>query len=397
MSIQDVKNHLTAMLHGGSLSKVRSWDEACERAANIVLANLDPIETERTTPLARVIHDDLNNYPLPSDYKKIIDLYPQDDRTYLDSAGRVYIERFALRVPIKNKELTIEGSEGSKFLRVNWKSEPPVTFHAMNSLTTGGTITAVGSATGLRLQKLYKLSGSGSIEFDVVATGDGIQSVNTTTLDLEDWDELPDIIFPVYIGDKTNLTSITFIFGNDLTANYWTCVAQTVQADGTAFQNGWNWIRCPWSTATETGTVDPATIDSWKITIQATGAISNVRVDNITFSLGRVFDIKYYSKYLFKNTAGTYLARPTSDDDTVIGDGDLNNIFLYELMKICAHQIEGEDSTFDINFANQNLYGNLSSPDPIMRMGLYSKYKNEYPSQSKKAVSSWSSGPRFRK
>ena len=301
MSIQDVKNHLTAMLHGGSLSKVRSWDEACERAANIVLANLDPIETERTTPLARVIHDDLNNYPLPSDYKKIIDLYPQDDRTYLDSAGRVYIERFALRVPIKNKELTIEGSEGSKFLRVNWKSEPPVTFHAMNSLTTGGTITAVGSATGLRLQKLYKLSGSGSIEFDVVATGDGIQSVNTTTLDLEDWDELPDIIFPVYIGDKTNLTSITFIFGNDLTANYWTCVAQTVQADGTAFQNGWNWIRCPWSTATETGTVDPATIDSWKITIQATGAISNVRVDNITFSLGRVFDIKYYSKYLFKS------------------------------------------------------------------------------------------------
>lgn len=396
MNITQVKEHLSGQLHGGTLSKVRNFEAACERAANIVLTNIDPIETERTTPLARVIHDDLNNYPLPSDYKKIIDLYPQDDRTNLDSARREYPENFALRVPIRNKELTIEGNEGSKFLRINWKSESPVTLHAMNSLTSGGTIGVVGSATGLRVQELYKLSGSGSIEFNVVATGDGIQSTNTTTLDLEEWDELADIIFPIYIGDTTNLTSVTFIFGNDLTTKYWTCVAQTAQADGTAFINGWNWIRCPWSTATETGTVDPATIDSWKITIQATEAISKVRVDNITFSLGRVFDIKYYSKYLFKSSAGVFLARPTSDSDTVIGDGDLNNIFLYELLKILAHQIEGEDSSFDINFANQNLNGDPNSSDPIQRIGLYAKYRNEHPSYSKKAVTRYSSGPRYR-
>ena len=395
MDLTGVREHLTGMIHGGTLNKVRNFYAACERVANVVIANIDPIETERTNSLAQVIHDNLNNYPLPSDFKKIIDLAPQDNRTNLDSAQRSYAERFSLEVLIKNKKLTIEGGEGSKILKVNWKSVSPKTFHPMNSLTSGGTISVVGSATGLKANTLYKLSGSGSIEFDVVASGDGLQSTNTTTLDLTTWDQLADVIFPIYFGSVSALTSVTFIFGNNLTSAYWTGVAQTTQADGTAFRAGWNWIKIPWSTATETGTVDPITFDSFKITIQSTGAISDVRVDNIVFSLGRVFDIKYYSKYLFKNSAGTFLARPTTDSDTVIGDGDLNNIFLYELLKICAHQIEGEDSAGDITFANQNLYGNFASPDPVMKMGLYAKYRNEYPSMSKKAVTSWSSGPRF--
>ncbi len=397
MTITETKEHLTAMSHSGTLNKIRNFEAACERSANIVLANLDPIETERTASLAQVIHDDLNNYPLPSDFKKIIDLYPQDNRTSLDSAVRSYAERFNLEVAIKNKRLTIEGSEGSKFLRVNWKSVNPKTFHSMNSLTSDGTWSVVGSATGLKINELYKLTGSASIEFDVVASGDGIQNTGITALDLTEWDELADVIFPVYLGSVAAITSITAIWGNDLTANYWTGVAQTAQADGTAFKIGWNWIKAQWSAATETGTVAPATIDSFKITIQATGAIANVRVDNIVFSLGRVFDIKYYSKYLFKNSSGTFLSRPTVDGDTVIGDGDLNNIFLYELLKVCAHQVEGEDSNFDINFANQNLHGNPNSSDPVMRIGLYGKYRAENPSQSKKAVTSYSSGPRFRR
>lgn len=396
MDILQVKEHLTGQLHGGTLNKVRNFEAACERAANIVLANLDPIETIRTTPLAQVIHDDLNNYPLPSDFKKIIDLYPQDDRTQLDSAGRVYLESFALRIPVENKKLTIEGNEGSKFMRVNWKSVPARTLHSMNSLTADGTWSMVGTASGLKINELYKLSGSASIEFDVAASGDGIQNTGITALDLEDWDELADAIFPIFIGDITNLTSITAIWGNDLTAKFWTGVAQTAQADGTAFRNGWNWIKVPWATATETGTVDPTAIDSFKITIQSTGAIANIRVDNIIFSLGRVFDIKYYSRYLFKSSAGTYLSRPTDDTDTVVGDGDLNNIFLYELLKVCSHQIEGEDSSFDINFADRQLHGDPTSPDPIMRMGLYATYRGENPSMSKKAITRYSSGPRFR-
>lgn len=385
------------MLHGGTLNKVRNFYAACERAANTVLSNLDPIDTERTTPLAQVIHDDLNNYSLPSDFKKIIDLYPQADRSFLDKSRRIFAEEFDVGKALTNKTITIEGSEGSKFLRAEWRINNPKTFHSMNSITANGTWSVVGSATGLKLNTQIKYSGSGSIEFDLVATGDGIQNTAATAVDLTTEDELADILIAIYFPLVTNLTSITAIWGNDLTAKYWTGVAQTAQADGTAFRAGWNLIKVPWSTATETGTVAPATIDSFKLTVAATGAIANIRVDNILFSLGTAFDIKYYSKYLFKNTAGTFLARPTADTDTVIGDGDLNNIFLYELLKSCAHQIEGEDSSFDINFAEKQLRGDPASPDPTMRFGLYAKYRGEFPSMSKKAVTKWSSGPRFRR
>ena len=396
MDITQAKEHITGMLHGGTLNKVRNFEAACERAANVLLTHLDPIETERTAPLAQVIHDDLNNYSLASDFKKLIDLYPQADRSKHDVGARVYAERFEVEKALKNRQLTIEGSEGAKFLRVNWKINPSITFHSMNSLTANGTWAVVGSATGLKLNEQIKYSGSGSIEFDLVASGDGIQITNASAIDLTEEDELADVIIPIYFGSVSALTSITPIWGNDLTTSYWTGVAQTAQADGTAFRTGWNLIKIPWSTATETGTVAPATLDSFKLTFVATGAISNIRVDNILFSLGTAFDIKYYSKYLFKSSAGTYLARPTADGDTVIGDGDLNNIFLFELLKACAHQIEGEDSNFDISFANKNLYGDPSSPDPNMRMGLYSKYRSEYPSFAKKAVTSYSSGPKFR-
>jgi len=397
MNITEVKEHLSAQLHGGTLNKVRNFEAACERAANIVLTNIDPIETERTTTLAQVIHDDLNNYSLPSDFKKIIDLFPQADRDNLDSGKRIYAERFDLTKGLTNKTLTIEGSEGSKFLRANWKINSAITFHSMNSLTDNGTIAVVGTASGLKINTQVKYSGSGSIEFDLATSGDGIQITGATQKDFTTEDEIADVIIPVYLGSISNLTSITAIWGNDLTTAYWTGVAQTSQADGTAFRIGWNIIKIPWSTATETGTVDPATIDSFKLTFATTGAISNVKVDNILFSMGTSFDIKYYSKYLFKNTSGTYLTRPTSDDDTVIGDGDINNIFIYELLKICAHQVEGEDSTFDINYANKELHGDPNSHDPIMRIGLYAKYRSESPSMSKKAITSYSSGPRYRR
>ena len=397
MTITQVKENLIGMSHSGTLNKVRNIEAALERAANTMLAKIDPVETERIVPLAEVIHDDLYNYPLPSDYKKPIDLYPQDNRSNLDVARRTSADRFDFGKAIKNKQITIEGNEGEKFMRVNWKSSPAKTLNAMNSLTDNGTWSGVATATGLKAQAVYKISGNASIEFDIVASGDGIQNTTMTSVDLTDEDELADVIFPIYIGDSTKVTSVTAVWGNDLATNYWTSVAQTTQADGTSFRNGWNWVKMPWSTATETGTVAPATIDSFKVTLVTTGALSDVRVDNIIFSLGRPFDFKYYSKYIIKNSAGTLITRTASDDDTVILGSDSINIYLFESLKAIAQQIEGEDSSFDINFANRELYGDPNALSREGREGLYARYKAEHPTEAKKAVNQWSGGPRFRR
>ena len=382
MNVTGFKENLTGLLHGATLNKVRNFESAMQRAANTMLAKIDPIDTMRTAGLASTVHDDVFNYALPSDYKKIIDLYPQTRRNLLDSANRNLTERFDLRKSLANKTISIEGSEGSKIIRINWRTRGPKTLNEMNTLTANGTWAVVAGATSLVADKIDYFSGNGSLKLNVAATGDGLQNTTMTAIDLTDEDEVGDFWVRFKIknsADLANFTSLTLRWGNDLTANFWVGVAQTAQADGTAFKVGWNEVKIPWSTATETGTVAPATVDSLRVTFTVAAAITQLRVDKISCSIGKNFDIKYYSKFLLKNSAGTFITKTTDGTDTIVIDDDAIQIYILETLIACAQQIEGEDSGFDMNFAK----GELEV--------LYKKYKSEYPSMGKKALSYYGS------
>ena len=106
-----------------------------------------------------------------------------------------------------------------------------------------------------------------------------------------------------------------------------------------------------------------------------------MRVDNIICSVGRAFDIKYYSKYLLKNTAGSWLAKTTSDDDTIVLDDDEIQIYILECLIAAAQQVEGSDAAFDINWAKIELNE------------LYYRYKGYNPTDAKKKVSAYGSLP----
>ncbi len=379
MTIQDAKANLSAQLHGGTLNRVRNVEMLFERTANTLLSRIDPIDTMRTAALASTIHDDIYNYSAPSDFKSIVDLYPQDNRQSHDTSVRNQAKAFDLRRMLQNRTVSIEGSEGSKILRINWRSRQGKTIHTMNSVTDNGTWSAVGSATGVEADTIFKISGSASIKFDLAASGDGIQNTTMSATDLTNEDEVADFFTWIYFG--TVPTSVSAVWGNDLTTNYWTSTVQTTQADGSAFKVGWNLLKFSWSTATETGSVNPATIDSFKITVAADSAQNNIRVDNIVCSIGRNFDLKYYSKYILKNSSGIWITRTTSDDDIVVLDNDAIQIWHLENLKAGAQQTEGADSGFDINWADKELER------------MYREYETKYPSQSKKALSAYGNSP----
>ncbi len=395
MNVQDLKSNLSAELHGGTLNKVRNIEMMFERASNTLLSKIDPIDTMRTAPLSTLIYDDFYNYALPSDYKKIIGLIPQNERNSFDSARRQYAEPFDLKKALAEKTLSIEGNEGSKILRANWRTRPGKPLNVNSSYNGNGTYIAVGTASGIETDTITFYSESGSVRFDVAASGDGISNIGMAAVDMTLEDEVADVLIPVYFPSISALTSVQARWGNDITTKFWTSVAQTTQADGSPFKVGWNILKFPWSTATETGTVAPATIDSFKITFVTTGAIANIRIGKITFSIGRNFDIKYYSKYLLKNSSGTWIGRTTSDDDTVVLDNDAIQIYHLECLIAAAQQLEGTDSGFDIGWAKKELSGDPSAVDISGRMGLYAKYRKEYPSQSKKAVNTYGALPRF--
>ena len=383
-TIQAIEDHLTGMGHGSTLNKVRNKYSLYERVAAKIMLQIRPIETRTKQPLSASIHDEDYEYSLPSNFGGLIDLGPQANRTTSDKARRYLGEAFDTEKALSEKKIQITARGGTKKLKVAWKNDPPVTFSSMDSLTDDGAWSAVGTASGLELDELYKLTGNGAIKFDVAATGDGIQNTGITALDLTDEDENADLFADLYIDTAAKvalMNSITPIWGNNLTTTFWTGVAQTTQSDGTAWQLGWNRIRCPWSTATETGTVAPATIDSLKFTFNIDAAISNLRIDNVVFSMGAIFDIEFYSKYLFQTSAGAWISIPTSADDVVMIDNDSLPMFLNECLIAMAQQMEGEDSGFDIKFAQGELY------DPVA--GQYAKYKLSYPSEEVKPKQKW--------
>lgn len=374
------------MGHSGTLNRVRNFEQMCERAAMTMLTKVKPLELMYVAELPQAVHDQVYDYSLQSYFGSLIDIYPVDDRNSLDDASRIYAETFDRRKGIDQNKISIEAKQGLKFARIDWPVNAPTVINTMDSLTANGTWSGVGTAANLKLDTLRKISGSGSIEFDLLASGDGIKNSTMTQLDLTSLDGEGAFFAWVYLSSPTNITSISLRWGNDLTLRFWTSSAQTTQADGSAFVAGWNLVKFLWANATETGVVDDTKIDSVQLTLATTGALSHIRVDNIVVSLGRYFDIKAYSKYLFQDTSGNWESQPTvdSDDDTVVLDADAYQIFLMELLIAMAQQVEGADSEFDIGFAEKALYGDPQSPTTKGRVGLYRLYEGDQPDQRKK-------------
>lgn len=385
-TINELEDHLVGMGHGSSLAKVRNKYALYERAGNNMRSKVDIVTAIRTAALEQVVHNDQSQYAVPSDYSKIIDLYPARERTSNDFSRRTSGVTASLLRQIRDKQIAIEGKNGARILTIDWSGNTPVTVATMNA-TTGWSV--VTGASGLELDTQYAVSGGKSLKFDLDTTGGGLQNTSLDVFDLSETEEENDFLMWVYFGSVTNLTALTARWGNDLTANYFESTAATTQADGTSFQVGWNLVKFSWASATETGSVNTATMDSFRVIITATGAITNVRFDNIVASVGSPFEIKYYSSYLFRNTAGTLLRQPTVDTDSILLDEIGFTIFIYECLMAMAQQMEGSDSTFDIQFAITALNGNPSSADPALRYGLYSRYRTEYPSQAKRTVQTY--------
>lgn len=378
------ESDLAGMLHGSDLSDIVNLDALHFRAGRTVLSRIDPAETRRIAPLANLIHDDVYNYTAPSDLKgnKIIDIRPQVSRTTADNPTQLRSQRFDLRKALRDKTVQVKHDDATKSIRISWDVSPaPVTLHAMNSFDGNGTWSAVASASDVGTDNQSYVSGSGSVKFTHNASGDGIQITDMSSVDITDHENVAEDFFWIDVQNGSNLTSVTPIIGNDLSTNFLTGVAQTAQADGTSFQNGWNRIKFSLADATESGTVDFSEIDSIKVTLASSEALGVVRVDNFISTIGKNFDIEYYSKFIFRTSGGTFKEDTNSTDDIINLDTDSYNIYLYELAILGAQQTQGQDMTQDINFFTEQLH------DPTI--GLYAYYKKQWPSEAMKPIATY--------
>lgn len=344
--VSDWKTDLERKLHGTTIDKIASPYELAHEAARNVLLQIDPAETKRITEISNALYDNVYRYVVPTDLKgnKILDIRPQANRAVSDNFDQVYSEEFDRYKT--NNSFTIEHSDGVKYVRISKSLTAGVLLNECESATANGTWAASSGASNLTADSLYKITGSASLNFDLASTG-YIENSTMTQVDLSEHDEISSIFVWVYM--PTVVTNVILRWGNSSTV-YWSKTV-TTNFDSTSFQTGWNLLRFDWSTASETGTVDPTAIDYIRVTLTYTGtADTDYRVDSIYSRLPEINEMVYYSKYLFRNSSGTWIEKPTDDTDIVNLDTDSYNLFLYESCLLAAQELQGEDASFDVSY-----------------------------------------------
>lgn len=333
-TITQFKDAISRELHGRTTNRLQDAFETAYDAAMILLSEIDPKETQRVTQISPQVFDDVDVYSSPSDFKAVIDLYPSSMRKEGyesdDDFRRTGQKEFSLRRSVEAPMLSEKWINGTRFLLLRKYSSlgRVVQLESFDS-TTG--ITAGGDAGSLDDNQLNFWEGSASLSLTLNGlTGAAHIEKDITSQDLTDYRLLASWFVKVYIpsGFFSRFTSFTLRHGS-ASGMYWSKTV-TAQHDGTAFKDGMNLLRFDWSSATETGTVDETAMDYMRLTFAySTGAaIPGVLVDDLEIQLGTMYDLDYYSNFLFKSSAGTYLEKPTADGDTINLSTDAYRIFV---------------------------------------------------------------------
>lgn len=366
-TVQTLLNDLAGVTHGTKTSKIPNIFGAINRAARQVLLDVDPKETQRIVSLAQVFNS-VYDYAIPADVKgdRIIDLRPQAGRTPLDIFTQGYSLDFDAYkgVSLADKIIT-QWNTGVKTLRIEAPTLiSPITLTDTSTLT-GWSVTA--GAQNISLDTTLNVAGGGAVQFDLAA-GSSTGSIQISTLspvDVTGHVNIDTEFFWVYLPTGASITNLNLKWGSDYTANYYTYTVTTTQ-QGTAFQDGWNLIAMPWASATKVGSPVITSYDSVQLTVTYNSILqTGVKFCNLTSNTGYIFQLQYYSKYLFRNpTTNTFqetVVDVATDGTTLINlDTDSYNLLFNKTAFFTAQSLQGADAEYDAKFFDSEYVNDLA-------------------------------------
>lgn len=379
-SITDLENDLEAIIHGTTINKIINPFALFNRAARQILLDLDPQETKRVVQFTTPIFNSVWDYPLAADVKgiSIIDIRPQVNRTSLDVYNQLYNQAFDVAKQntgaLKN-DFTINFNTALKSIRVNAPFlSPPISLNTAESTTSNGTWTTGGTASNLTNNSQNYIDTLSSLKFNV-ATGTGyVENSTMSPVDLTNNLNQATQFLYAYVPTGSSLTSIELRFGSD-SSNYYKISATTTQQN-TTFQNGWNLVAFPWSSATTVGSPVITAIDYIRVSYVVSASLTGVGLNGITSSLGTYLEYEYYSKYLFRDSVTGAFQETVSNVTNLINlDTETYNIMTDLVALLAAQQTQGGSMVADVNFF-QKKYDEAIS-----------KYKGRYKSELQKPQS----------
>lgn len=396
VTIAQMKSDIAGKMKGTSIREVKDFYGTVRSAANRMLARIDPEETRRTATMTTPFFDCLDEYAIPSDYKRALDIRPQANRTQLP--GRSHFRGTSPRQfgeRLDPNSFALKWNNGVRTMQA--KALPTgnvVQMDSFDSATANGSWAAFGDASGLYTEVLNYVEGSGALGFNISGST-GASYIENSTAAVADlsallYEDSSFMMVWIPIGQSVisgvpQFTSFKLRRGSSASA--YREASATVRADGTAFQDGWNLLKFDWYSASVTGSPDNTKNTYRRLTVNTVigTVISGFLVDNWTNSLGTLYEMDYYSEYMFRSAAGTWKPIPTLDTDLVNVGPNSYEILLAEMMIDVTMQIrtgavratELADWRLMLNGQPQSRY----VKDPPFH-GLYADYTKQFPSSA---------------
>ncbi len=374
-SVSTLLSDISGVVHGTTTNKIPNVYGIINRAARAVLLDVDPKETQRIVQIGQVFND-VFDYPCPVDLKgdRIVDLAPQAQRFPSDIYQQVYAQTFdAQKILSISKRIYTQWNTGVKSIRIE---APTLTAPIVisDTSTTGGWAATTG-ASNLSLDTTNNVAGGGALVFNLDAghASGYVENSTLTPLDLSAHENISTLYLWVYMPTGSSITNVNLRWGSS-SSNYWTSTATQTQ-ESTAFVDGWNLLAFPWVSATSSGSPDSSIVSYLRITPTYNSTLqTGFQVCNLTSNLGFIFNMQYYSKYLFRD-ATTNVFQETVTDATdnakIINlDTESYNLLFNKVAFYVAQSLQGADASYDADYW-QTEYNNALL-----------KYRAENPSES---------------
>jgi hypothetical protein len=333
-------------------------DGVINRAGRKLLEDVDPAETKRIVELNNVLYDQVYDYQLPTDVKgdRIIDIRPQVNRILQDRFFQTYNEEFDLykdRV-FHMGSFSVNWNTAVKSIRISKNFIAGLLVNSASTITGNGTWATGSNAFNLQQDDVNFVADSSSLRFDISAGAPGstgfLENSTMEPVDISrDFEQGAEFIY-VFLPDPLIVTNCNLRWGSSA-ADYYERTVTTTQ-DSLAFQRGWNLLRFDWNGATVVGAPDPTAINYARITITYDGTAQfNYRINNLVSRLGSIYQIEYYSKFLFRDfITGAFQENVTDDSNLINLDTDSYNLLFNLTAFYSAQQIQGSNSAFDSQY-----------------------------------------------
>lgn len=391
ISLAQLKSDIAPMMKGTSVRAITDFYGVAFKAANRMNSRIDTQETRRIATIAMPFLDNVNDYVMADDYKRMIDIRPQAGRADLpglSNFGQTSTRQFLQR--LEANSFAIKWNNAVRTLRAQrLPAGNVITMDTFNSPTGNGAWTTEGDASGIYTETLNYVQGQGAVGFNLSGSTGAADIVNSTApvTDLSSYlyNDYSMMFVYIPVGYSARFTNFKLRRGESATAYKEQTV--TTKADGSAFSDGWNFLLFGWSTATTTGVPTNLTnvYRRFGVTYTAGTAIPGVLVDNWTDSIGQLYEMEYYSEYSFRTSAGVWISRPTDDTDLVnVGPASYEILKTEAMVDITQIIRTGNVRAQELQDWRMMLNGQPESrwvKNPLYK-GLYNDYMNKFPSDA---------------